>query len=1064
MDSEIRILILEDNSADAELAEYTLKSAGMKFISKVVETEEEYLKALTEFSPDLILSDYDLPLFDGAKALKIAKERCPDVPFILYTGAMGEDRAIEILTSGATDYVMKNRLSRLVPAVERALAEAEEHKSRKQAEAELREAHRTLEERVKAKTTELNEAQRIAHIGSWYWDAKTDVTTGSDELLRIYGFDPQKQLMPNFSEQRGRCYPVEDWERVNAAVQRAIQTGFGYELDVTALRFDGASIEVTTRGEPVLDTDGRIIGLRGTVQDITTRKRAEEAVRNSERCERERAKELSTILDAVPTPVIIVHDPEATHMTGNRAASELLRIRHGEISLSAPDDVKPRHLRAMKDGRELRLDELPARRAAHGEYVKDFEYSLVFEDGETKQLLGYGTPLLDEQGQPRGAVHTLVDITGRRKAEDELREEKERFRQLFDNTYDAILVGDPTGEGLVISANPAACRLFGYSEEEFVNLPREAVIDRDDPKLHDFLKLRNERGQASSELIYRRKNGTYFTSATSSSVFVGKDGHKRAVNIIRDITERKRAEEALRESKQFIQRQLTEIESYYVNAPVALCVFDNQMRYVRINERLARMNGRSVAEHIGRTPREIIPRLADRIENSFDLVIKSGDPVRNVEFIAEVDGYKRTWLASYYPFKDETHRMTLVNVVIEEITERKRLQEALQEREERLRIFIENAPAALAMFDCNMHYLSVSKRWLRDYNLGNGNLLGLSHYEVFPEISDVWKEAHRRGLAGEVLRAEAERFERADGSVQWVRWEIHPWYSATGGVAGIVIFTEDVTELKKAEMAVHQQAQLLNLSHDAIFTWDINGAIEYWNKGAEKLYGFTREEAVGRVSHELLGTSHPISMEELKAVLERDGVWSGELTHLTKDGRKIIVESRHQLIHRDGQLIVLETNRDITDRKRAEEELASKAQILEELNSALKVLLRLRDEDKIQLEARYVSNVKSLITPYVEKLKSTHLDERQMSYLGILETNINEIISPMLKNFQQFNLTPREIQIAALINDGKSTKEIAGMMMVATGTIDAHRKKIRKKLGLNKKKASLQNKLQSLQE
>ena len=154
---EKRILILEDNPADAELAEYTLRSVGIKFISKVVETEQEYRDALAKFSPSIIISDYDLPLFSGALAQEIARERCPEVPFILFTGAMGEERAIEILTRGATDYVMKNRLSRLVPAVERAFKETEEHRKRKEAEAERDMLLHQLECRVNQRTAQLQE-------------------------------------------------------------------------------------------------------------------------------------------------------------------------------------------------------------------------------------------------------------------------------------------------------------------------------------------------------------------------------------------------------------------------------------------------------------------------------------------------------------------------------------------------------------------------------------------------------------------------------------------------------------------------------------------------------------------------------------------------------------------------------------------------------------------------------------------------------------------------------------------------------------------------------------------
>jgi PAS domain S-box-containing protein len=103
------------------------------------------------------------------------------------------------------------------------------------------------------------------------------------------------------------------------------------------------------------------------------------------------------------------------------------------------------------------------------------------------------------------------------------------------------------------------------------------------------------------------------------------------------------------------------------------------------------------------------------------------------------------------------------------------------------------------MFDRDMHYLSVSKRWLSDYGLGNRDLCGLSLYEVFPEIPAHWKGLHCRGLAGEILQGDSERLERLDGSVQWVRWEIRPWHGASGDVGGIVIFTEDITKRRQAE-------------------------------------------------------------------------------------------------------------------------------------------------------------------------------------------------------------------------------------------------------------------------
>jgi len=155
VDKAIRVIILEDNPNDADLIQFELEDAGIVFTAAVVMDKKDYLHALENDSPDIILSDYDLPTYTGALALAEAKQKCPDVPFILVTGAVREERAIEILTSGAKDYVMKTGLHRLAPAIKRALAEADEHRARKQAEENLRKAKVDLEHLVEERTAQL---------------------------------------------------------------------------------------------------------------------------------------------------------------------------------------------------------------------------------------------------------------------------------------------------------------------------------------------------------------------------------------------------------------------------------------------------------------------------------------------------------------------------------------------------------------------------------------------------------------------------------------------------------------------------------------------------------------------------------------------------------------------------------------------------------------------------------------------------------------------------------------------------------------------------------------------
>jgi PAS domain S-box-containing protein len=158
------------------------------------------------------------------------------------------------------------------------------------------------------------------------------------------------------------------------------------------------------------------------------------------------------------------------------------------------------------------------------------------------------------------------------------------------------------------------------------------------------------------------------------------------------------------------------------------------------------------------------------------------------------------WMVSLgRPILNESgHPVRLLGISLD-ITERKLVEHALQASEERLRIFIEHAPASIAMFDRDMRYVAVSNRWMMDYHLGDRSIIGISHYEIFPEITDRWKEVHKAGMMGDVVQAAEDRFDRADGTFQWLRWEVRPWHLGDGAVGGIIIMSEDITERKLAE-------------------------------------------------------------------------------------------------------------------------------------------------------------------------------------------------------------------------------------------------------------------------
>ncbi|HXY74809.1 MAG TPA: MASE3 domain-containing protein, partial [Dehalococcoidales bacterium] len=212
--------------------------------------------------------------------------------------------------------------------------------------------------------------------------------------------------------------------------------------------------------------------------DITERKKMEASLRESEHREHDRAEELAALIDAVPTPVIIAYDPECTHLIGNRAAYKLFRLPSGgEISLTAPPERRPLHYMAVKNGRELKIDELPVRRAAKGENVEGFEYTLVFDDGTSRELVAFATPLKDVRGNPRGAIHTLIDITDRKRVEEALRDSEERFRAVQDNSLDRFTILKPINneqgeitDFIFVYQNAQAAKLTGRKPEELVGL------------------------------------------------------------------------------------------------------------------------------------------------------------------------------------------------------------------------------------------------------------------------------------------------------------------------------------------------------------------------------------------------------------------------------------------------------------------------------------------------------------------------------------------------------------------------------------------------------------------
>jgi PAS domain S-box-containing protein len=429
--------------------------------------------------------------------------------------------------------------------------------SRKRVEEALKALNETLEQRVAKRTAELQqrekeltEAQRVAHIGNWTWDVETGNMTWSDELYRIFGRDPA-QFAPHI-----RSYPqiltAESLARRNAAAQRTIETGTPYELDLEIIRPDGERRWIVSRSEPLRDASGRVVRLRGTAQDITDRKCAEEALRASEEKFRRLATHIQDVLYSVDkeTREFRYVSPAFEKVFGYTAND--IQNMGGRIEFLR--QVVTESATSVDDQRR-RLERLASQPEA-GVWFRDEEWWRC-KDGTLKCIEDRWMPVY-ESGRLVSTEGLLCDITDRKRAEEALRQSEERYRSLVDNLNVGAYRNTPEAGGHLLQANPAMARMFGFeSVDEFLKINVTDTYQNPADRQIFLADLLRAGSVAAYELRLKKKDGTPIYCSVTATAHRGPNGRVEWVDgIVEDITERKRLEDQLIEISEREQRRI----------------------------------------------------------------------------------------------------------------------------------------------------------------------------------------------------------------------------------------------------------------------------------------------------------------------------------------------------------------------------------------------------------------------------------------------------------------------------------------------------------------------------